>query len=527
MLEIDGVSVDVDPFSPALPEQMRRWPRRTRCRYFSLALAGPAVRTRAGHWLEPLATVLNTCYHDPHTLAALAAGEPRPISNQGMVLVELEDDEPLDPSQVARWEARTGAPLVRPVMYASPAWLRDSNVVPREDLMRLLATMTALYRETRFPWLFTAWPCALAPAPGEQALLRALEVRAARWDDELLWECQALGISSGHAYAAKRSALAAWGLSRVVALLDAAEARAVLGGERERWDELRWSARSMAPPVSLRWYLDGVAPPDGLSGPRWLGACEAMWQRVVDRSTTPGASGEWIVRVCGRRVALAWTVELGAPMLTGWRMASDAERETPTLASVDKDRESAAYHECCPLFVRNDPLRDQPTAYDLAHLAWFARAWDAVDAIVDAGHRRARRSLLLALADADGLFAVHRRDALQAVLIREGHAQLRALQEAAMLLRAYLESAERRALVGVGRFRSVVGAWVSPMWFLQDAVRERDDRLAFTARCEAALRGVVLGSAWAGEHHAEIDGVASVLRWRRDLGLVPALCELD
>ena len=484
------------------------------------------MRTREGHWLEPLATVLNTCYHDPFVLAALASGDLAPISNQGMVLAQLADDgSQLDPKRLARWQARTGTPLSGPVMLASPAWLHDSNYVPRDDLLRLLTTMAAIYRETRFPWLFTAWPCALAPASGEQALLRTLEHRATRWDDDLLFECEALGILAAHAFAAQRRMLVAWGLPRVVALLDAAHQRATLAGDRERWDELRWSARAMAPPVSLRWYIDGVAPPDGLSGPRWLGACEAMWQRVATRPTAAGSSGEWVLRVCGHRVALAWTVERGTPMLTGWRRAGDTEPDTPTLAAVDQEHEFAAYHQTCRLFVRHDPMRDQPTAHDLAYLAWLARAWDALATTAEPD-RRARRSLLLALTHTAGLFAVHRRDALRALLIAENHHQLRGLQDATTLLRTYLESHERRAIVGIGKFREIVGAWVSPLWFLQEAVRHRDDPLSFTAHCEAALHSVTLGPAWEGHHHAEINGTPHALRWRRDLGLIPALCEL-
>lgn len=64
------------------------------------------------------------------------------------------------------------------------------------------------------------------------------------------------------------------------------------------------------------------------------------------------------------------------------------------------------------------------------------------------------------------------------------------------------------------------------MWFLQDEPRDRDDRFV-TAHCEAALHGVVLGPGWQGRLHAEIDGVPRELRWRRDLGLVPALSGLD
>lgn len=519
--------VAVDPFSPPLPERMRRWPRRTQCRYFGLPLAGPAVRTRQGHWLEPLATVLNTCYHDPHVLAALASGVPAPISNQGMVLAELTPAE-LDPGRVKLWEARTGAPLVGPVMLAAPAWLRESTYVPREDLLRLLAPMVHILRETSFPWLFTPWPCALVPAPGEEALLRALEARAARWDDDLLSECEALGLVAGHALAAQRRTLAAWGLPRLVALLDAVQARADLVNDRGRWDEVRWSARSMAPPVSLRWYLDGVAPPDGLAGSRWLGACEAIWQRVATRPTAAGARGEWVLRVHGRRVALAWAVEHGTAMLTAWRPAGDAEPDTPTLPAVDQARETAAYHESCRLFARIDPMRDHPTARDRAHLAWLARAWDALTTITEADdHRRARRSLLLALAGAAGLFAAPRRDALRALLTADGHDRLLSLQDAASTLRTYLESPERRTIVGVGRFRDIVGAWVSPTWFMQDTLRDHPAPLAFTARCEAALHGVTLGPTLEGQVHAEIDGTPRTLRWRRDLGLVPALCSLD
>ncbi len=93
-------------------------------------------------------------------------------------------------------------------------------------------------------------------------------------------------------------------------------------------------------------------------------------------------------------------------------------------------------------------------------------------------------------------------------------------------LRAYLVGAERRAIVGVGGFCRIFGAWVSPSWFMQDALRDRDDRFTFTARCEAALHGVQLGPAWEGRRSAEIDGVVHALVWRRDLGLIPALCEL-
>ena len=123
-----------------IPERLGRWPRRARCRHFTLPLDGPMIRVQRGHWLEPLGTVLNACVQDPEVLAAIASGHPAPISNQGMVLAELPPGEVgLDPRRLAAWRARTGVPLAEPAMFAAPAWLPDANYVPRADVVELEA----------------------------------------------------------------------------------------------------------------------------------------------------------------------------------------------------------------------------------------------------------------------------------------------------------------------------------------------------------------------------------------------------
>lgn len=485
---------------------------------------GPALRVPSGHWLAPLATVLNTCFHEPYVLAALAQGHAELICNQGMSFVD-ERVEEVDAEARALWHKRTGVALAGPLMFAGPAWLRAVSHVPREDVVQLLATMVGIHRQLRFPWLFAGWPCALTPAPGEEALLRALEDRAGRWDDELLRECAALGMVLGAALAAQRAALVMWGLPRLVALVDAAMARVALVGDRERWAEVVWSARSMQPPVSWRWFLDRVAPPEGLTTGAWLGRCEAVWLRVPDRSVAAGACGEWIVTMPERRVALAWAVELGTAMLTAWRPARDDEVDTSLLATVDRDRESAACFETYRQFVRADALRDTPSAEDLAFLAWLARAWDGVEAVPEAA-RDARRSLLLDAAAGAGMFAPSRREPLRNLLLTEGHHGLLALLDAGATLLGYLRSKARREVAGIGEYRQVVGAWVSPRWFLQRELREHPRPLELTARCEAALHGEDLGEGRTGELPATIDGAPRVLQWSRDFGLIPALSSL-
>ncbi|MFT3775400.1 MAG: hypothetical protein QM820_59395 [Minicystis sp.] len=485
------------------------------------------MRQRPGHWLEPLATVLNTVYHDPVILDALARGERGLIANQGMVFVHVEDDH-IDAEARALWTARTGAELQGEVMLLSPAWIRRAgNYIPRDEVIALLETMVSVHRQSCFPWLFCSWPCALEPAPGEEALLRALEARAARWDDELLFEASALGLfwpgADPRALDAKRRALARWGLPRLGALLEAAAARAALASDRERWDEVQWSQRAMAPPVSLRYFLDEAGAPEGVSIGRWLGACEAVWQRIPVRPVETGAQGEWVARVLGRRVALRFSVELGTATLTGWRPAADDEPETPLLAEVDRDRETALWSESCQLFARWDALRETPTPVDERYLRWLADAWSTVASSLGTPHEPTlgpRRSLLLRELSSAGLFEP--REAMRAYLTAQGHTGLLRVCDAAGDLLRYLKSPERRARTGYGFYGRVLGAWVSPLWFLQadPSIRGFD----FTAQCEAALHEAHLGPAWAGQVRATIEGTARLVRWRRETGVVPALC---
>lgn len=111
---------------------------------------------------------------------------------------------------------------------------------------------------------------------------------------------------------------------------------------------------------------------------------------------------------------------------------------------------------------------------------------------------------------------------MRTLLLANGQTGLLRVRDAAEELLRYLKSPERRERTGYRFYGGVIGAWVSPLWFLQadPAVRAFD----FTARCEAALHEAFLGPAWEGQVRATIEGTARLVRWRRETGLVPALC---
>jgi hypothetical protein len=513
-------------FAKPFPERLSRGPRCVTSAHLRLELSSSSVSTRGASWLESLGTVLNMVHHDAEVLDAIERGERAIIFNQGMVFVENDLSE-ADAEDRAVWLAHTGAELEGPLFTLSPTWLScPANVLPRDEVIALLGPMVEVCRQRRFPWLFGFWPCATEPAPGEEALLRILEARAGTIDDELRFECNALGFllrgTETRAAQAKRRALARFGLPRLGALLDASLAQHALAGDRDRFAESQNHQRPEEPPFSLRYFLGGPLAPEGVSLGRWVGACEVIVRRIPAYPMEPGAEGEWVVSVLGQRVALRFAMEHGMPMITGWRVARAHEPETPLLAEPDDVREEAMWRESRRLFVRPDVIRPTPTAVDLAYLRWLDAAWsEAVS-----GHGGSfdaalgpRRAMLLGELEAAGILDA--REPMIALLAARGHTGLIRAGDAVRELLRYLKSPERRAHTGCGYYGLVAGAWVSPFWFLHDDPAVHD--LDFTARCEAALHDVHLGTAGEGEVEVTIDGVPRIVVWRRETGLFPAL----
>src|SRR4051812_24429736 len=122
---------------PPPPEVFGARVPRVRGEHLRFRLQGPKVGTRPGHWLEPLATMLNTAYHSPEIAEAVFRGDPAPIASQAMSFRRADGAE-ADASDREEFRARTGRDLPGDCYLAEPSWLRRSSWAPRSDVLAVL-----------------------------------------------------------------------------------------------------------------------------------------------------------------------------------------------------------------------------------------------------------------------------------------------------------------------------------------------------------------------------------------------------
>jgi hypothetical protein len=285
---------------------------------------GPFLDTRAPG-AEALAWVLNAGVSGdlPDLLGALERGEPA-------VTEFFAAERTPTPDELAgaaeRWRRLTGSALGDDVYVLRVAFAPGPAVVPRAVLLELLRELLELRagRSQRRPRLFTAVAPATEPGEWDEQVMRELEERAARADDDaptpterllLLRDLERAGILEPTRRAERLRSLEDWGLGTLRSYVLAGAAREEYGRDPSR---LRHVPASGEPWVSLEYFRHETET--AVPGDRddWLGFCE---RALRDAPIDPGwYEGQTYTHWADRRVEISWRRDDGVVPAV-WRAA--------------------------------------------------------------------------------------------------------------------------------------------------------------------------------------------------------------
>lgn len=253
--------------------------------------------------------------------------------------------EPVPDAARAAWEGFEGADT-----------LLEGELVVLEDAIayrqmvfskaRLLAIVDAL-RAARasvtpppIPWLFRVDPYDFGgPGDGEEALLGALEARAAALDAHdapaaaaerssqrrfLLGDLEAAGIFDSAHRGTKAAYLEQWGLHTLLGYLRAAEALEAYAVSEDRQRVLPEAPKPdpQHGPISVDWFRCGAPTPAGWTPHDWLAVCEFWFVQsgLTEESTS---DDELFVRLDGGTYRFDWRRDDGlSPALVSVHPAS-------------------------------------------------------------------------------------------------------------------------------------------------------------------------------------------------------------